>query len=162
MRALQRARHATLAAAAVVLAAAFGIGLASDGPATHHRPANQNGGVDRYEAWVACSRYIVTGDVTAVRAATTDGRAIVSLAAQDWLKPSHGSKAAEFEVADPTALEAEPLQPGEHVMVVVADEERQSRTYSGAELKGARRAVERALPTAPAACPSHWSTFPDA
>jgi len=119
----------SVAAAAV---AAFGAGTASDGPAASNRSADTNGGVDRYEGWVACSRYIVVGDVVAVSAAPTKGRVVLSLAAQDWVKPSRGRTAVDLETLDPTGLDAPPLRPGEHVLVVMAaGEEGHIRTYPG-------------------------------
>jgi hypothetical protein len=75
---------------------------------------------------------------------------------------SHGGTAAEYEVVDPKAMEDPPLRPGQHVLVVVADDESPGHAYSGAELKGARKVIERALSTAPAACPTDWSLPPDA
>lgn len=161
MRRRTAVRTNGVALLAGALAVGCTVGGASDGPAPAGRTSHGHG-VSRYEAWVACSRYIAVGDVTAVHAATTDGRVVVSLTGLEWLKPSHGEAAAEWEVVDPATLRSPPLRPGEHVLLVVADEKSQNRTYRDGELTGARRAIERALPTAPTACPSHWSMRPDA
>lgn len=161
---LPRRRGAVLAAGVAAAAvAAFGVGIASDDPAAGGSSADGNDGVDRYEAWVACSRYIVVGDVTAVRKAPTKGRVVLSLTAQDWLKPSHGRAAVDLEVLDPSSHDAPPLHPGQHVLVVVAAEnDGYSRTYRGDPLAGARHAIERALPTAPSACPQNRTIRSDA
>lgn len=157
----RRAMFVALVAAAAV--AVFGVGIASDEPAASGRSAARTGGVDRYEAWVACSRYIVVGDVMAVRKAPTKDRVVLSLAARDWLKPSHGRTAVDLEVLDPVSLDATPLRPGEHVLVIVAaEQEGHSRTYRGDQLDGARHAVERALLTAPAGCPQDRAIREDA
>lgn len=166
MRTPRRRRRAVLlAGGAAAAVAVFGVALASDDPAANGRSADRNpsGGADRYEAWVACSRYIVVGDVTAVRKAPTKGRVVLSLTAQDWLKPSHGRAAVDLEVLDPSSHDAPPLHPGQHVLVVVAAEnDGYSRTYRGDPLAGARHAIERALPTAPSACPQNRTIRSDA
>jgi hypothetical protein len=61
-----------------------------------HAPANYDPSIP---GWLACSRYVVEGDVLSVSPVPPD-RMVTQLRVRDWVKPSSGPKVARIETAD--------------------------------------------------------------
>jgi hypothetical protein len=83
-----------LAAAALALTACGG-GQSTAGKPLH-APANYDPSIP---GWLACSKYVVEGDVLSVSPVPPD-RMVTQLRVRDWVKPSSGPKVARIETAD--------------------------------------------------------------
>ena len=91
-------RNMLLAGLAVTIAAVAGCGGEHQAAAGKplHAPANYDPSIP---GWLACSKYVVQGDVISVRPVAPE-RMITELRVRDWVKPASGPKVAKIETAD--------------------------------------------------------------
>jgi hypothetical protein len=86
--------------AATALAAATAAGCTSDHRQVAGKPLHQPANYDpSIPGWLACSRYVVEGDVLAVRPVFPN-RMVTELRVHDWVRPTSGPKVAKIETAD--------------------------------------------------------------
>lgn len=138
-------RKAVVGVIVAAAVAALGVGLALDGPAPSAKGKEE--AKASTAVWIACSQFMVVGDVVSVEEDDGDRLAVV-LSVQEWLKPSHGPKTADMIVADPATLGGKRWKIGEQVLITVDDDSKYSHTYRGDQIKRVSEKIKRALPKA--------------
>lgn len=95
---MRKSGAALLLALAVALSATVGCAGDSRRAAAKplHAPANFDPSIP---GWLACSSYVVDGDVLSVSPLPPD-RMVTRLRVHDWVKPTSGPKVARIETAD--------------------------------------------------------------
>ncbi|WP_431034473.1 hypothetical protein ACQYWQ_12310 [Streptomyces sp. P6-2-1] len=137
--------------------------------------AEPDRGLTRTQA-LACSPYIVEGEVTRTRAAKDGGMSVwLTVRVTRWYKPAVPGAAlrgAPLRVLAPSARESgdEPVEAGEHVLVHTSDRpeadwavlhraEAAAGRGLGSDLARARADLRRDLPASAAVrCPDWWHT----